>query len=234
MAAKLNQTDVIQLSNLYHNFRYDYSKTIYINRRTLMEVYCPIHKCTFKVNPRNHYKDGVRCSICFEEDKLKEHLSNANNKHSFSYDYKLIPLGVRARDKVDIICKVHGVFKQNFGNHLHGQGCPTCRLFVWGWSLEKFSGKCQHNLKDAIFYIIKCSDNNENFYKLGITSKTIKERYRSKKLMPYSFEVIQEINDTPENIWYFEQMLKEYIKKSNLHYIPNKKFGGSLTECFLI
>ena len=52
--------------------------------------------------------------------------------------------------------------------------------------------------------------------------------------MHYEFEVVQEINDTPENIWLFELMLKEFIKKSNIHYTPSKKFGGSLTECFLI
>lgn len=234
MAIKLNQKDIIKLSNNYHNFRYDYTNTVYLNRRTDIEVYCSTHKCTFKVNPRNHYEYGVRCSYCFEEDKLKDHLLNANKKHSYSYDYSLVPLGVRARDKVDIICKVHGVFKQNFGNHLHGQGCPTCRLFFWGWSLEKFSNKCQHNLSNGIFYILKCTDSKESFYKLGITSKSIEARYNSKSLMPYSFEVIQEINDTPENIWRFELMLKEFIKKSNIHYTPSKKFGGSLTECFLI
>ncbi len=74
MAKKLNQEEVIKLSNKYHNNRYDYSKTTYLNRRTDMEVFCSLHKNTFKVNPRNHYDHGVRCSYCFEEDKLKEHL----------------------------------------------------------------------------------------------------------------------------------------------------------------
>lgn len=234
MAKKLNQEQVIQLANEYHNNRYDYSKTIYINRRTDMEVFCPFHKLIFLVNPRNHYEHGVRCFNCFEEDKLKEHLLNANTVHSYVYDYSLVPLGVRARDKVQIICNTHGIFKQNFGNHLNGQGCPSCRLLCWGWSLDKFTDKCKHSLNKGTFYILKCTDGVELFYKLGITSKSIKERYNSKNLMPYSFEVIQEINDTPENIWLLELMLKEFILKSNMHYTPHKKFGGSLTECFLI
>lgn len=240
MAKKLSLQDVIALSNAYHNNRYDYSSSVYINRRTDMEVYCPSHKVYFSVNPRNHYEHGVRCVQCFNEDKYQIHIENAGSTHSFKYDYSLVPITVRARDSVDIKCPVHGVFNQNFGNHLSGQGCPSCGSLFWGWSNEKFDKKClEQNNGIGVFYILKCFNQIETFYKLGITSKSIYSRYRSNgslinPLMPYKFEVVQEITATSSLVWQLENSLKNYILKSNMHYKPAKYFPGSLTECFLV
>lgn len=72
------------------------------------------------------------------------------------------------------------------------------------------------------------------FYKLGLTSKSIKQRYSNSYHMPYKYETIQEIVDDPDNLWELEYFLKYYIKQNNLHYIPKIKFGGHLSECYLI
>lgn len=240
MAKKLDLKDIVELSNKYHNNRYDYSSTIYINRRTAISVYCPAHQTYFQVNPRNHYDHGVRCKLCFNEDKLKQHIDNANNQHKYKYDYSLLPLNTRAKDIVDIICPIHGQFQQNLGNHLYGQGCPTCGSFFWSWSEEKFNQKClEGELGTGIFYILKCSNGNEVFYKLGITSKSIYSRYRSNGdsinvHMPYTFEVVQEIKSTPSSVWLLESFLKNYIIQTKLHYVPKEYFAGSLTECFCL
>ena len=73
----------------------------------------------------------------------------------------------------------------------------------------------------------------KNFINYGITSRSIQERYGTKREMPYNYEIIQEIKDISENIYNLEKYLKKYIK-GNLKYTPNIFFQGSLTECYLL
>ena len=72
----------------------------------------------------------------------------------------------------------------------------------------------------------------EEFYKIGITSRSIKKRFCNKQTMPYKYQVLQEIEDISENIWDFEVFFKRL--KFFRHYTPNIPFGGSLTECYLL
>ena len=52
--------------------------------------------------------------------------------------------------------------------------------------------------------------------------------------MPYNYEIIQEIQDVPNNVWEYEWFLKRYIKQQSIHYVPKIKFDGYLTECFKV
>ena len=55
----------------------------------------------------------------------EEYIKRVTEKHNGKYDYsKTIYVG--KRNKIDIICPIHGLFKQLAGNHLRGQGCPEC------------------------------------------------------------------------------------------------------------
>lgn len=55
----------------------------------------------------------------------EEYIKRVTEKHNSKYDYsKTIYVG--KRNKIDIMCPVHGLFKQLAGNHLRGQGCPEC------------------------------------------------------------------------------------------------------------
>ena len=50
--------------------------------------------------------------------------------------------------------------------------------------------------------------------------------------MPYKYEIIQEIIDSPENIYNFEKYLKQCNKQ--FKYIPLIHFPGAASECFKI
>ena len=78
-------------------------------------------------------------------------------------------------------------------------------------------------------YVIKCFDNSEEFYKIGITSTSIKRRFHSFSSMPYSHEIIQEIKDVSINIYKLEKLLHFLYKKHS--YKPLKNFDGK-EECF--
>ena len=51
----------------------------------------------------------------------------AKEIHGNTYDYSKTEY-VKAKEPVIIICRKHGEFWQNPGNHLQGQGCPKCKL----------------------------------------------------------------------------------------------------------
>ena len=58
---------------------------------------------------------------------LKERIDEANKKHNFKYDYSLIKEYKSVKEKVQMICPIHGVFKMSFDSHIHkGRGCPLC------------------------------------------------------------------------------------------------------------
>lgn len=57
--------------------------------------------------------------------KTEEFISKAKIKHGDKYDYSLVN-SPKSRDKVTIICPIHGEFEQNVSSHLSGNGCPTC------------------------------------------------------------------------------------------------------------
>jgi Zn finger protein HypA/HybF involved in hydrogenase expression len=80
----------------------------------------------------------------------------------------------------------------------------------------------------AILYTIKIFDENEIFYKVGVTTRTTKQRFKG--CLPYKYEVINEVYDNLYNITVAEQQ----YHKENQHnsYTPLKLFDGS-TECYI-
>lgn len=54
-----------------------------------------------------------------------EFIRRANIIHDNKYDYTLSDYK-NSRDKIDIICPEHGIFKQMPYNHLQGKGCHHC------------------------------------------------------------------------------------------------------------
>ena len=73
----------------------------------------------------------------------------------------------------------------------------------------------------------------KHFINYGITSRSIQERYNSKREMPYNYEIIQEIIGNPTDIYYLEKYLKKNIREF-FKYSPKIFFQGALTECYLL
>lgn len=81
-----------------------------------------------------------------------------------------------------------------------------------------------------IFYLIKCWNNEESFYKLGITMNSILTRYGSVRAMPYEWEILLELPDTAEAVYDMEVGFKTDMEQ--YHYSPQISFNGSKTECY--
>lgn len=100
-----------------------------------------------------------------------------------------------------------------------------------GFTKTAFINNCKtKNNNLGIFYLLKCVGNNESFYKIGITSTSVKVRYSNGSDMKYKWNIIWEIEDAPEIIWDLEVFYKKQIK--NIIYIPKLWKCKTTTECF--
>lgn len=230
-----SQEAFINKANIIHNNKYDYSSVVYTKAKNTIEIICPTHG-VFHQKAAAHLHGGG-CLKCANETISKKlslsqeaFIKKAQEVHGDKYDYSK-SVYIKGTDKIEIICPVHGSFYQQAASHLRGTNCNKCQLKALAINKESWvnSGKG----RDGIFYIIKCWDNDELFYKLGITHKdSVAKRYKGKISMPYNYEVIYQYSNCNKNlIWDIESNLKSYIKP--IRYKPSKKFNGCLTECFI-
>lgn len=228
---KSNSIEFINKANKIHHNKYDYSKTIYSKSTEQIIIICPSHG-EFKQEANSHLQ-GKGCNSCFKENKVfntESFIKKANSIHKNKYNYSLVNY-INSTIKIKIICNIHGEFLQTPNTHLDGSGCSICSKLNAGYSLSKFKDKCiKNNNGLGILYVIECYNDDESFYKIGITSKSIKKRYSSKLSMPYNYNIIQEIEGSPEDIFKLERLLHYQLYK--YAYNPIIKFAGSAKECF--
>ncbi|MGP9557229.1 hypothetical protein [Psychrobacter sp. AOP7-A1-24] len=224
-----NTGDFVDKANKVHNNYYSYSKTCYKNSRSKVIITCPKHG-DFSQISRSHLR-GSGCSDCAGNSTLTtdQFIDKSKKAHGDYYNYDKTEY-ISNINKVTITCQHHGDFKQLPDSHIRGKGCRLCGRINVGWTKTKFKRACDKNSKGlATLYVIKCFNNKESFYKVGITSKCIKTRFSGTKTMPYDYEVIHDIKAKPNLAWNIEsKILKE---KYNDRYEPRLGFGGD-KECF--
>ena len=124
----------INKSNSVHNNKYSYNKINWINAKTDVIITCPIHG-DFKQRP-SHHMAGSGCKKCASVKQrvnqtltLQEFIQKSNEKHNFKYDYT-DTIYDKGKNKLKIICPLHGYFVQKANNHLNGKGCPKCKYII--------------------------------------------------------------------------------------------------------
>ena len=189
---RMTLNEFIIKANKQHNFKFDYSLVEYKNNSTKVKIICPIHGI-FEQTPAEHLK-AKDCTICSGRCRdEKDFIHKANYIHNSIYDYTKCTY-INASTKVVITCPVHGEFEQTPNSHLRKSGCPDCAKENFGWTEDLFKKRCDKNNNGlGIFYILRCFNDTEEFYKLGITSQSIKARFNSKQKMPYKYEILQEV-----------------------------------------
>lgn len=214
--------------------KYDYTDFIFISAKNKIKLHCDTHGY-FYTNYYDHkqYRHCPNCSSAehsnkslvkrYDSFKLK---ADAIHNNVFIYDKDTF---ISQNKNIKITCKkCSHVFYRKPINHLNSDGCPICYNDYKPGSY-KWWKKCCEN-KDAIFYILECWNDNESFYKIGITCNTIKNRYYKSSLMPYEYKIIFKYQSyNKELIYKTELLLKKNIKL--YAYKPTIEFGGSKTEC---
>lgn len=160
----------------------------------------------------------------------EQFIARSNLAHSNQYDYQLVEYE-NNKKHVSIVCPVHGIFDQRPDHHMRGQGCPTCskEKRLGGYTEELFRVKPQIKELPGILYFIKFESASETFYKIGITSRTVEERFNKKgDVAHYSIEVVKTRVVTLYEAYQLEQQILHDFQ--HLKYTPQKWFSG-WTEC---
>ena len=116
----------VKEAKIIHGDKYNYSKVNYINSQTKIIITCKIHG-EFEQTPDKHInrKSGcIKCSGCYKLT-TKEWIDKAKIVHGDKYDYSKVNY-ISNKEKVIIICKIHGEFEQFPQNHLKGYICHKC------------------------------------------------------------------------------------------------------------
>lgn len=104
-------------------------------------LYKPISNFTFKHKPiffetkygivktlPKQILKGIFPGIKSAVEPTTYFINKSTEVHKGKYDYTLSN-NIRGNPLIDIICKKHGLFRQDKSNHMNGKGCPTCALF---------------------------------------------------------------------------------------------------------
>lgn len=214
-------------AKIKHSGKYSYSSVVYAHSLEKVIITCSIHG-DFKQTPAEHLR-GQGCAKCTSKrgkDSTESFIQKAQAIHKNKYSYEKVKYK-SAKEKVVIICREHGDFEQRPQNHLQEQGCPKCGYEIYRKRsdyIKKSKGRV------CTFYTLKCFNENEEFYKIGITIKPIKYRYSGTERMPYKYEIVSETYGEAGEIWDLELQEKRKLKEFN--YKPKIKFAGAKTECF--
>lgn len=79
-----NKEKFIEKAIIVHKNKYDYSKVVYINSTTPVEIVCKKHNTSFWQDPANHLQ-GKGCPIC-NSSKLENLVRNILDNNNISYE----------------------------------------------------------------------------------------------------------------------------------------------------
>ncbi|WP_425653156.1 hypothetical protein ACPSLZ_13040 [Vibrio campbellii] len=128
-AKTFTQDDFLAKAKFHHQDKYDYSKTVYTRSQDTVTITCPKHGDFEQL--ANSHMIGMGCRKCGSESladiqrhTTEEFIVKAKAIHGDKYDYSLVDY-ISSKDKVKIICPIHGLFEQIASGHLTG-GCNQC------------------------------------------------------------------------------------------------------------
>lgn len=127
---KVGLENFIKRSSEIHNNKYDYSLvTEYVNNKTKVNIICEKHG-VFNIRIGDHMNDEIGCAECTLDrfrTTTEDFIKRSNIKHCNKYKYSSNIEFRSNRDKIEIECSKHGIFKQRVISHLNGSGCPKCK-----------------------------------------------------------------------------------------------------------
>lgn len=196
---------------------------------------------------RSHLMRGWMPSIRVAIDKNAYFTKRLKSIHGDLYDCSFIEY--KGLDiPIKLICPVHGEFYITpHAITSQKSGCNRCGylkssvkngLNATGWSDSDWYEKAKNSIHFDSFkvYIIECWDENERFFKIGKTFRTMKERFtKHKERMPYNYSIIkiyelkELILESAKEISKMERLLKEQNKENK--YVPLEQIRGRF-ECF--
>ena len=177
----------------------------------------------------NNLLRGQIPSIETAIDKNEYFINKSNVLHKNKYDYSLINY-INTSVKLEIICPVHGKFKQTPTHHFVNNGCKKCGdSEKQGWW---YKNPLNHN-KLSNVYILKFTNDNHSFLKVGISTNIQKRinTLNNDTNNEYNISLIKSISNYSYYCFQLEKRFKNKIKIQNRNYLPIINFMGK-NECF--
>lgn len=157
----------IQIGVEHFGNKYDYSKTVYVNKRTEVVIICPVHG-EFTQRAQEHM-EGHGCNQCKFDAKSENQTYPKSVWLERMQAYPLITFKDESQIKnyvstVDMVCKIHGEFSTPLGQvgkskHL----CKECAYVAH----QSQSIRPEHVGKLAYLYYVYLPD--IDMYKFGVT-----------------------------------------------------------------
>jgi very-short-patch-repair endonuclease len=128
-----------------HGDKYAYSKSVYVNAHSKIEITCPLHGDFCQV--ANDHLSGCGCPKCgykvvggkrtLTQEKFFKKAIEIYGEDRYDYTKTVY---LNALTDVVVTCKIHGDFKQNAHSFLQGHGCQRCGYapFTLSDCLNKF------------------------------------------------------------------------------------------------
>ena len=211
-----------------HGEIYDYSLVSYVDSQTKVTIVCPQHGI-FLQKPNDHL-NGIRCPHRGHrlERNREKFLKKVASLHNNKYNYSQVQY-IDLRSKIAVTCPAHGLFEQQAGRHLAGQGCPVCAKEAAGCPWRRSRWVAMQANRVAKLYVVQLSNDSEVFYKAGITFLSVKQRFKP-STCPYSVKVLAVFGSlNAARIHALEASVKKTFKA--IKYLPAREFAGC-TECF--
>lgn len=219
-----------------HGDRYTYDVTEYFGNTKKLNIVCKVHGEFSQL--ANDHLQGKGCRKCAKKyiPTTQEIIEEFKKIHGDVYDYRNV-IYTKGLDKVNIICKQHGEFNQTPKRHKSGEGCPKCGIIKSSTNIFNSKGfysakRAERNKSKwentfAILYFVKIYNQDEIFYKVGITTKSIEERFKNLKIV---IEVIKEVKTNLYNACILEN--KILLDNIEHRYTPKTFLNHGNTECF--
>jgi len=212
-----NTDTFIKKAESIHGKKFNYSKVNYKTNDQKVRIICPEHG-SFEQVAADHLK-GRGCRKCAnvlnghqKRLDIKDVKYRAKLIHKNIYEYRFNQFK-NLQTPVEIICPIHGAFKQRMADHLKGTGCPRCAIRGINYN------------KPTILYYIK--DIETGTYKIGITTRSVAKRFigRNKRIIVLKIWEMADCYDALE----LEQFILEEAADER---ILNESFGDGKTEFF--
>ena len=230
---KLN--NFINKANAKYDYKFDYSKVIWVGPHTEVTIVCPIHG-DFQQKPDNHMCSTNGCPKC-GKDKLNHHpwklteddyIKQASEIHENYYSYPNLNYK-SLNDQINVVCPVHGEYSMHARAHLSGGGkCSKCVRRSSGFYSHGYFNNHPETIVSGKLYFVKLYNANEEFFKIGITKHGAYHRFYVDEKIPYEMEIIKEVEMPLYEAYCREQELLEKYKDHYFH--PSMDFPGR-TEC---
>jgi hypothetical protein len=135
---KLTTETFIKRAYKKHNCKYDYSLVKYLLSHLKVDIICPIHGKFSQI--ANDHLQGHGCDECggTKAYTLESFIEAAVAIFGLKFDYSLIKKYKNSKQKIDIICPVHGKFTTTTAKHLFGYDCKRCAYDEFKVTIDEF------------------------------------------------------------------------------------------------